>query len=192
MTWVVDLARQRSVTGPSTPLFGVIVYTNAHVNLKRLLRDDDYWSALDELSGPQWTIFSVRAQEGSWGPGSVQEFGMMQAVWVEPAENRALLSSFELDDTKDLPALVMFLLEGDHLHRTYIRLDESSSDAAFSSLKEVVGSVATALRRLPDSQLRDPRFVFDAIKASVRTHHGWRRLQSSYKILKEIRDWLPL
>ena len=193
MTWVLDLARQRAADSDSPPLFGVIVYTDRHANLKKLLRDEDYWSALDEISGPKWAVFSVRAQPGQWSgpsfpPGTV---GMMHMVWKEPAANRELVSAFELNDTNDLPAVVVFALDGDTLYRASARIDESTLDAAYSSLKSVFAEVTRALETVPDG-LCDPAAIFAAVKASLRTQRNWQRVGDAYRVLKELRDWLPL
>lgn len=193
MTWVLDLARQKSAGDESPALFGVIVYTDVHANVKKLLRDDDYWKALDELSGSKWAVFSVRALRGEWGmpsfpPGTI---GMMTMVWKEPAANRELLSAFALDDTKDLPSLVVFALEGEELHRASVRIDDSSPEAAYRSTREIFVEVASALDKVPVEQLGSPAAVFASVKSALRTHRNWRRIGDGYRVVKELRDWLP-
>jgi hypothetical protein len=146
MTWVVDLARQRAAEEPSPPLFGVIVYTDWHVHIKKILRDEDYWRAFDELTGPRWDVFSIRAHDGVWSAPSApsRSFAMMRTVWKEPEANRELVDAFELDDTSDLPAVVIFHLAGKDLSRTVVRIDDSNFDNAYESLKSVFVKVAAA------------------------------------------------
>jgi hypothetical protein len=193
MTWALDLARRRQAAEDSPPLFGVILYTDAHPNVKKVLRDEDYWTALDEISSASWAVFSVRAWAGEWGfprmPPDV--IGMLTQVWKEPKANRELLSTFELEDTKDLPAIVVFVLEGDELHRTVIPLDETTTDTAFTSLKLAFLDVSAALRTLDEQALHDSSSVFDAVNRKLRGQRNRRKIRDAYRVLKELRDWLP-
>lgn len=176
-------------------LFGVILYTDAHPNLKKALRDEDYWQALDEVSGPHWTVLSCRAASGRWGtpefpPGTM---GMMRMVWKEPRENRELLEAFELEDTSVLPALVLFAEDsGGALLHTVLRLNDKSPEAALDSLRGTLAEVSMAIREIPAEELLEPGRVFQAVERALRRANYWRRLRSGYGLLKEVRDWLPL
>jgi len=194
MTWVLDLARHRLVEAHSPAIFGVIVYTDVHANLKKLLRDEDYWRALDELSGPKWAVFSVRAHHGQWGLPTYPSgtIGMMHMVWKEPVANRDLLETFALDDTKDLPGVVVFALDGDALYRAAVRIDDSTLEATYSSLKSVFVKVAEALNRIPSVDLDKPAIVFGVVKGSLQSYRTWKRVGEAYHVLKELRDWLPI
>ena len=193
MTWALDLARTRQAQDDSPPLFGVIIYTDSHPNVKKVLRDEDYWIALDEISGPKWAVFSVRAHPGGWEIPRMPEgmIGMLTQVWKEPSANRELLSAFELEDTKELPAVVVFVLNGDELHRTVIPLDDSTSDAAVSSIKSAFTEVADALASLDPEALGDSHTVFGAVNRKLGAHRNKKRIEDAYRVLKELRDWLP-
>ena len=45
-------------------VFGAIIYSNRHPHIKKVLKDEDYWISLDDISGTRWTIFAARAVEG--------------------------------------------------------------------------------------------------------------------------------
>ena len=45
-------------------VFGAIIYSDRHLHIKKLLRDEDYWRAFDEISGQRWAVFAARAIEG--------------------------------------------------------------------------------------------------------------------------------
>jgi len=194
MTWALDLARRRQASDNPPPLFGVILYTDSHPNIKKVLRDDDYWRALDEMSGPSWAIFSVRAHSGHWefpksDPGVMS---MLVQVWKEPSANREVLAAFELSDTKDLPALVVFTLRGEALNRTVVPIDEDTLETAYASLKSVTTQVAKSLEALVSQPLVDPNQVFQAVNRSLRGYQNRKRIKDAYRVLKEVRDWLPI
>jgi len=193
MTWALDLARHKQAGADSPPLFGVILYTNAHPNMKKVLRDEDYWNALDDISGPRWAIFSIRAHPGHVGPPDLPPncVGMMFPVWKEPAANRELLTTFDLKDTEQLPALIVFVLEGASLHRTVVPLQEATLEDAYSSLKAVVAEIANALKAVSSENLANPEGVFAAVNYALQNYRDRRVLKRAYRVLKEVRDWLP-
>jgi len=194
MAWALDLARLRQAAPDSPPLFGVVLYTDAHANIKKVLRDQDYWEALNEMSGQQWAVFAVRAHPGRWDlpkvpPGS---FGLFHPVWKEPAANHELLAAFEIDDTSILPTLVVFALENaESLRRIVIKLDDSTPEAAFESLRKSVQTVAAALQAVAPQGRTAPGLLLAAVENAVQRYRNKERLKSAYAVLKELRDWLP-
>jgi hypothetical protein len=193
MSWALDLARQKLGDGGTQPLFGVILYTDSHANLKKVLRDEDYWRALDELSGPQWFIFSVRARPGHWEypsppPGVL---AMMIPVWKEPAANRELLETFEIEDTSKLPALVVFAFDGADLFRSVIPLKDSTIESTYSTIKTVVAKIGSALER-GNRNARDSAALFAAVDQELRDYRDKKRIRNAYEVLKTVREWLPL
>ena len=41
-------------------IYGFILYTDKDPYVAKVLRDEDFWNALDSISGANWPIFSVR------------------------------------------------------------------------------------------------------------------------------------
>jgi hypothetical protein len=116
---------------------------------------------------------------------------MMRRVWKEPRQNRELISSFGLDDTQDLPCVVIFVLDGVALERATARIDDSTLEAVYASLKAIFVEVDDTLRALPAAVLRDSSSVLDAVKSTLRSRQYWRRVTDAYRVLKELRDWTP-
>jgi hypothetical protein len=192
MTWALDLAKKLHSGDNPPPLFGIILYTDAHPNIKKVLRDDDYWKALDEISGPKWAIFSVRARKRyiDLPPEGVHH--MMVPVWKEPSANRELLEVFELKDTSGLPVLVIFTFDGENLYRTIVKINESDPNAAFASIKSEVQKVSDALEGLDPESLLQAKVVYYAVnKALNGNKYQKARITKIYSIIKELRDWLP-
>jgi len=194
MSWALDLAKERLAENPSYPLFGVIIYTDTQPNIKKVLRDPDYWKALDEISGPKWSVFSVRADSGGWDVPDLPDgyLGHMIPVWKEPSSNKELLSAFELDDSSSLPLLAVFALSDMELSRVAIPLNESSCETAFSSLKEAFLGVNEVLSGLETTSNFNSDTVVKEVERKFKRHQSARRLKKAYLVLKEIRSWLPL
>ena len=91
-------------------VFGLILYTDEHPHVVKVLRDKDYWKQFAIITGDNFAIFSAKPLSGTYlypsvPPGSM---GMMVPVWNEPSQNKELLSTFHLDDTKKLPKTKFF------------------------------------------------------------------------------------
>ena len=190
MNWAVERARSLR-RGDSSNVFGVILFTQKHPNLRRVLHDRLYWDALDEVSGDRWQIFATVAAAGHWdGAPDPQAtptlpdgaIFQMQQVWKEPRENKELLADFQLDDTSDLPSLLVFGESSDgEFYRLTVRLDDGSIERAFASLKGAIGAVTTALEDVRPENFSNVEGVFAAIDLSV----------TSYKQFSWIKRALP-
>ena len=191
LNWAVE--RARSLKKDDSPnVFGVILFTQRHPNLRRVLHDRLYWDALDEVSGDRWQIFATVAAMGHWDRApdlsATQSLPngaifQMQQVWIEPSENKELLADFQLDDTSSLPSLLVFgeLTDGD-FYRLTIRLDDSSIERAFASLKGAIGAVTTALEDVLPENFSNVEGVFAAIDLSVTSYKQFNWLKRALPI----------
>lgn len=89
----------------------VILYTDKHPNIKKILRDDDYWLAPHEITGENFAVFSVRPEKGRYesSKSSPGVMSMMFRIWKEPRENQKLIDLFEIENTSILPLLLLLL-----------------------------------------------------------------------------------
>lgn len=62
-----DLNRTKLIADKSkrgtANLFGIIAYTDANPNIKKVLRDSDYWDSFNHLSNG-WIIYAIRPEYG--------------------------------------------------------------------------------------------------------------------------------
>lgn len=132
-------------------VYGFIVYTRAHSYIAKVLRDEDYWNELDEISGPDWPIFATRPlEEGFYSfpqtCNSTSNFSVsMNEIWHEPNENKKVLEWFSIKNSEDLPCMVIFAWnDNDKLERFIWKLSNESENKAFNSIREVVRNVTQA------------------------------------------------
>ncbi|HEX8673959.1 MAG TPA: hypothetical protein VF710_18825 [Longimicrobium sp.] len=175
-------------------LFGVILYTDAHANVKKVLRDQDCWDAFDDVSGPQWAVFAIRTKQGKHGFPSFPRgtVGYMVPIWKEPRENRELIEAFELSSTEGLPSLVAFS-EGDDgtVYRTVQKLDDSSKDTAYSSIKEALAEVARAVSRVRPENLHDAEGVHTAVDYAVTNAKDWKAMKRYFSTWRVVKSLMP-
>ncbi|HYB98977.1 MAG TPA: hypothetical protein VEC57_07535 [Candidatus Limnocylindrales bacterium] len=162
--------------------------------MKKLLRDEDYWRALDEISGPRWAVFAIRAAPGSWQtprlPAGV--IGMLFNVWKEPKENQYLIDAFELGSTQNLPGLVIFTVDPDgEVHRAVFKVNDQSEILAYESLREVLTTIADALDRMDDAFRREGPRAFETVGYALKNLKQWTMLKNGTAIWRHLRSMLP-
>jgi hypothetical protein len=173
---------------------GLILYTDKHPHIKRVLRDEDYWKALDEISGRKWTVLAARAVAGQYimpapRPGTLS---MMRMIWREPAENKTLLQSFGLDSTDSLPLFVLFTpLSDGKLLQTKVRLEESSEQAAYDRLKNVVSSFTDAVDKIDMQYRSNYEAVFNALDLAASDIKVLDFLKSTLSFYLWVKEKLP-
>ena len=108
-------------------VFGAIIYSNRHPHIKKVLKDEDYWIALDDVSGTRWTIFAARAVEGKTeirgGGGPPGFLGMMYQVWVEPSQNRQLMEYLAIESTEKPLFVIFSRLKNGQILKSILNLD---------------------------------------------------------------------
>lgn len=170
----LDLKIIKGVCDQSTSrIYGFILYTRRHANVANFLQNQNYWNCLDDISGENWPIFSVRPlTQGQFRPLGGRyisdTLNCMLSEWCEPNTNRQILDFFSLDESRNLPCFVGFIWDdNDELQQFEWKVDESSVDTVYASLKEIV-------TLLSDVEAR----VLDEYKSSVNL---WREIISELK-----------
>jgi hypothetical protein len=194
MNWALQASKHFVPQSGEANLYGVVLYTDAHANIKKVLRDPDCWAAFDEVSGSQWAVLAIRAKQGKTGfpDFSHGTVGYMVPVWKEPRENRELLEAFELTSTEGLPSLVVFTEDPDgRVLRTVQKLDDSSADAAYSSLKDALSVIATAVSRVREEHLHDAEGVYTAVNYATRSAREWKTMKSVFSTWRAVKTLVP-
>jgi hypothetical protein len=170
MNWAVDLSRKLAPKSGEASLYGVVVYSSSHGHMSKMLQDAAYWAALDEASGPQWTVFIAAAVPGRYamqGGGIPGALSAIQMVWKEPAANRELIAAFDLESTEN-PQLVVFTgTPGGETISAAVKLSDSSVEGAYNSLKGVMKSVADVLDGMLDENRRVDQRAFEIVQLKL-------------------------
>jgi len=185
MNWAIKLAENHKPKSNEANIIGVILYTDAHPHIKKLLNDNDYWAALDEWSGPQWAVYSTRAARSTVGFPEMPKgcIGYMVPVWEEPKENKKLLETFEIESTEELPLLVVFAKDDDgSILKNEIRISNGSVEEAYNSLQEEFINISSAIKGIDPKNLNNPLGVHSAVSFSIQNKKDWGRLKNGLKI----------
>lgn len=144
-TYLLELCARPQVTA-----FGALVYDESNVALRKLLRDSDYWDALDRASGPHFEVFAVRDTEG-YGIEPVWE--LMTAASLTRSRSRGhyfstLLKQYFGEEKTRLacPSFVLFLAErGQVKYCRLIPFRRGSMEETFERLLALFGVIATGI-----------------------------------------------
>jgi len=189
MTWLDDAVVHYRSPDETICMYGVLLYTDAHPHIKKVINDDDYWKEFDEISGERWVVFSIRADQGNLkqqnARGNIQFF---EPIWDEPAANKELIDVFELPSTEHLPLLAVFFEGRDGLYKNLIQLDDSSQQNAHNSIKRSVKTVSQALDDVLEENLGNADGVIAALELAIQHDRDWRYIENIFRIWEKIKS----
>ena len=171
-------------------VFGVVLYTEEHPYVAKVLRDGDFWKALDSKSGNRWVIFSIRPQQGHsitrmQGGGPPGTISMMRIIseWQEPSENRILLSTFEIADSGKLPLLLVFAEVKEELLRCAFRISGKTQDETYASLERAIRAATDAIKDVTPENTKNTLEIFNLIEAAADQEVTLQRLKVAASLL---------
>lgn len=126
-------------------IYGFILYTDSDPYVKRALRDNDFWDALDRRSGPNWPIFTARPiSKGSYVSAKSQPDTLeyLTQTWREPNDNQEFLDLFGIESSRELPCFVAFIWDdNDNLKHFVVKVDSGSEDEVYKSLQGIIDTI---------------------------------------------------
>ena len=182
-SWLQQLTRATVPDAKCANLFGVILYTDRHVHLAKVLADDQYWKALHELSGTRWNVFATRGEPGSRGKG------FLRSVWKEPKANLELLEQFELKSTESFPILMVYAEDTNgELHQRAIPIKGNTQEEVFNSLSDSLRTIADTLDGFLDENRRIKTRAFEVLNEHLDAKEQWAKLKKLPGIVFLIKD----
>lgn len=182
----------------NTRISGFIMYTRRHSYVVNALSDKNKWNELDEISGANWPIFSVRPHDNFSIPRSAYNDGdssiayMMVMTTDEPNDNRGLLEVFSLNEKDDLPCFVIFIWrDNNELERLVWKLNNDSVDEVFKSIREVVELVSETEGYI-DPEYKRSENVYRNVKQNVEARLFRKSIVRKGVLLSKIRDFISM
>jgi hypothetical protein len=174
-------------------VFGAIIYSDSHPHIKKVLKDEYYWKALDDISGTRWVIFSARAVEGHYRieGGSVPgTFGMMVQVWKEPNLNKQLVEYLGISSTEDPYFVIFTRLKSGVILRSILKINDSTLEKAYKRIRSIIKNITYAIEKIDKENIENYESVFNAIDMSVfniKNFDSLKKLFDFYELFKKIR-----
>ena len=186
-------------------VYGVVVYTNRHASIRKVLNDKEYWEAFDEVSGDRFVVFAVKSSPANSSTPSAAfanistsnnidlttKFPMID-VSPQYTSTTDMISELGLDDSIKLPALIIFK-KFEHQERPKcisIRLDDTSLDNAYQSIRVGIKVVSTALNNMDVSNLQSKEGGYAGVHMAVSSHNEIefiKKMIEKYLLLKGLK-----
>lgn len=186
---VTSLEKDKSIAS----VFGVLIYTDSHPNVKKVMRDDDYWTAFDEITGEKFVVLSVKPKVGKYGypsppPGVLCK---MMPIWKEPRDNLKLIKAFEIGSTEQLPMLLIFARVGGDVLKIEIGINEDSVSSAYISIKQSLEFCSKVISGIKVENLNNPEGLYASF--ALQNDHRVRinKIKSCLNLYVFIKSLLP-
>jgi hypothetical protein len=196
MNWLNELHLEYNSREDLVNIFGVILYTDANPYVKKVLSDENFWKALDIISGLKWVIFSIKPKKGYYSyPESshvMMSFMSMHPTYREPKENEAILKEFNISSTKDIPLLLCFTQDKDgEILKSTLKIEDDFVDSAYNSLRKNIKVVTDAVDGILDENRKNSLGVYGAVNAAIDSHKFWERVKKGIIFYEWIKKFKP-
>ncbi len=163
-------------------LFGIIAYTDANPNIKKVLRDSDYWDSFNYMS-VGWIVYAIRP-----------EYGQNVTFYTDENGNRRERKTFELnyDFLKDFGInpedsfplfIIAALVDNNQIQAIRIPIDDSTEDKTSESIREII-DMATRVIRNVEPRYRSSTHVLREVEAelnAIKARASYNKASRSFK-----------
>ena len=152
--------------------FAFILYNSKNPQISKILRDEDYWRALNETSGRYLSVFYISQRDNYFGQDLAESNGQerrgLHGLKTHEQLIPLLKPYFELDERIELPA-VLFFQEHEGLLKDYflLGLDEKKIEESFWELQQYIQTAVNDLEKITRNNYRNSLEIFNQLKAGV-------------------------
>ena len=164
-----DLSRTKLISDKSrrgtANLFGIIAYTDANPNIKKVLRDSDYWNSFNHLS-TGWIIYAIRPEYGQHITYFTDENGYKRGR-SSFEFNYDFLQDFGISQEESFPLFIIAaLVEGNSIQTIRVPIDDSSIEAANENIQHIIKTATQVISEV-EPQYRSSTHVMREVEAQM-------------------------
>ena len=186
----VELLRDKCNESNSR-IYGFILYTKGNPYVVKALKDQEFWDALDDLSGPNWTIFSVKPkphQETNQSRG----YAKMRIVKPVNGDNNKFLNFFGITDMDMLPCFMAFIWGDDGKLKTIAcKIASEPETAVYKSLEEIVKIISKVEAQIPEEE-KTTELVFQKVEKALKMRNLKYVILDAIQTIRNIKDFIGL
>lgn len=169
----------------------ILIYSRANPIISKILNDEIYYNALDEIANKYLNIYHADANISEQYHIPRQRhandtFGYMTSVdylniYEDNHANNEIIRKkkeiFDIEISDYNPALLFFHVDNDNIVGNYcIEIEESEEETTFLQIKGIIAEVVKAVRYVTPENVENQEEVFNLAKTNLQ----------SYKIIKKI------
>lgn len=191
----VELLRDKCNESNSR-IYGFILYTSSHPYVVKTMKDQEFWNALDEISGPNWPIFSVKPKYRKYisyrRHNPIGTLEMMVPTSVSPSNNKEFLNFFGITDIDMLPCFVAFVWDDDDKLRTIAcKIASKPVKAVYDSLEEIVKIISKVEAQIPEED-KTTELIFQKVEKALKMRNFKYVILDAIQTIKDIKDFIGL
>lgn len=192
----VELLRNKCRVESNSRIYGFILYTSSHPFVVKTLKDQEFWNALDEISGPNWPIFSVKPKYRKYTSyrrhNPIGTLEMMVPTSVYPSNNKEFLNFFGITDIDMLPCFVAFVWDDDDKLRTIAcKIASKPVKAVYDSLEEIVKIISKVEAQIPEED-KTTELIFQKVEKALKMRNFKYVILDAIQTIKDIKDFIGL
>lgn len=149
--------------------FGFIIYDETTPQYRKLLRDKDYWEALDRISGDKMMVFSLSDKVDSRSEGD--NMMHMMTSFTPSRSSKTKSYSHLLNKVFDDEALLVYpsvlffqVFEGNIYNYRLVPLRRGTIEESFAAVQNLFESIAKVLDQIAPENYRNCREIFELVK----------------------------
>lgn len=164
--------------------FAFILYDFENPQISKVLKDEDYWLALNSISGAYLTVFSLnfkpkinmkhRQVSGSQGMQMLTSLSIFEnpSVGTNILIDRYFGEGIEVE----YPAILFFQVDNDSvIDSLLIELSEKEEiQKAFWELRNYISSSVNALKKITPENRKNSREIFDCLERNVKSTRNFK------------------
>ncbi len=155
--------------------FAFLIYDFQNPQTIKVLEDEDYWNALDTISGKFLSIYYINSKEKSFAEdleaaSDVERRGMHEIDTGIPIDHLLpmLKQYLALDGNVTLPSILFFQVEENLISDYFlIELFEESIEKSFIELKDYIVTAVERLKMIDPENYDNFQPIFESLKQGV-------------------------
>jgi len=164
--------------------FSFILYDFENTQLSKILKDQDYWLALNQISGEYLTVFSLHYNPEAKikRPNIAPILLTVPTDWNPSDGTNKLIKKYFGKIDVNYPAILFFQVNGNSvIDSILIELKEEEIEKAFLELKEYIKVAVDSLKRISIENRQNYREVFDCLEREVESKQANRKIKRIIK-----------
>ena len=169
-------------------VFAFILYDFENPHLSKILNDQEYFLALNRISGEYLTVFSINYREKKerkllTGDNSMQMITNVSMIQNPAMGTNELIEKYFGNIKIQYPAILFFQVDNESvIDSLLIELEEEDIQLSFLELKYYITEAVTSLKIISPENKQNIRKMFNYLESKVKRANKKRRIM---RILKK-------
>lgn len=160
----------------------ILLYSNKNPYISKLLRDYDFYLALNNTSNRYLNIYHAESKKPESPINTIGFMTSMESnIYTTPGYSETIdviKKKFGFPTRKDTPILVLFYVQGENIKEVYgIEICNNSIDAAYNDLLQIVNSIKSSVENVTDDNINNQLEIFNLAITNLKTFKKVRALK---------------